>query len=684
MPRLMRRTSSMLAMGVALLCISGCRDILSWSPDGKTFAYLASDESLWIWNADTREGKKVADDVVFCRYSPSGHLLFGQRIGEVQFSVFASRPKSMSSSECWLQSIAPEDSGTEIVSDGAPSMGTSGDGKFWYYARQDEDESVQQSALWEYDWKENKKERLFVTPNELFQTSGNASGTAVLYVAMMQDNDETCVLSVYDKVAKTHKELDKAAKRIFWWPTWLDESHVLAIPGGNGEGDDPFGDLTLYNLGDGSKRIVKKDVVAYYQPISLSPDRKRALVAIFRPGIPQDWASALQVASVDIETGSTTTLTEEAFGASFAQFRPAGNAIAFLGTADIDHEMSAPAILDLDTKSRSLVWRTEDERQFSMAEAMLDAGRRPEALSMFEELCKREPEYDLASRAWYRVAESLLSEDAPDYEKVYAACSSASHAEQLKPLIWNNAQPSAIDPSGDCIRTYCTDKAREQFQYETDHTRDLRGVQVRWSPNRLFVKIDFNSSYDLYGAALADTILLFDYDSPENGARAITPLTDWDHGAERIVYFRHWNTGNESGHYDIQVLNEAGETRSQILGSGFDGAEFPPVTIAETITNPDGGGSLVLSLSREVMRFPQYTEIFIQVSTTQGGVAERLELERPRERPGSGKPECDIADAFGEENTRERIDADLKANEANAEYRAVIRGYAVSTRAPEP
>jgi len=40
--------------------------------------------------------------------------------------------------------------------------------------------------------------------------------------------------------------------------------------------------------------------------------------------------------------------------------------------------------------------------------------------------------------------------------------------------------------------------------------------------------------------------------------------------------------------------------------------------------------------------------------------------------------------SFSETNTRERFDADLKTNAANGDYRPIIRGYAVSTRAPKP
>jgi hypothetical protein len=467
----------------------------------------------------------------------------------------------------------------------------------------------------------------------------------------------------------------------------VDEQHVVVTSSTTEDGSDKdYGDLVLYDLTSGIKRILQSKI-GVMQPPDLSPDRKRILIQVARPDIPTDWIGSPQIAIVDIESGVANVLTKETFGAGMAKFRPTGNAIAYMTPADPD-ESPALVVLDLDTKTRAFAWCSEDQRQFAMAETMLDSGHKQEALTMYESLLERKLEHEIADKANYRVAEIAATGEAPNLDKAYAAYRAivlGNHKAQLYPQLGEKAMASATDLAADCIRTYCTDEARQRFEVDTDRTRDLRGIHLWWSPARLYIKIDYDSSYDINGAALSDTLLLFDFDSPDGGLHSVTPLVNWDRGAERQVIFRHWFNAGSSGRYDIQVLDENGDTISQFTASGFGDAVYPIVVIEDTVYDQQsGGGGLVLSLSRETLGFPVDKDIYTQICTTQGGVAERLELERPREKPGSGKPECDIADAFGEENTRERIDADLKANEANAEYRAVIRGYAVSTRAPEP
>ena len=56
-----------------------------------------------------------------------------------------------------------------------------------------------------------------------------------------------------------------------------------------------------------------------------------------------------------------------------------------------------------------------------------------------------------------------------------------------------------------------------------------------------------------------------------------------------------------------------------------------------------------------------------------GGIESYKGVERPREESG-----WDIADAFGEANTRERIDADIAAGTT-----PVLRGYAATLRISE-
>lgn len=673
-------TRTAIVLSLLVLCC-GCVELLSWSPDGKWVAFIDSDETLWLWDVQKQESKKIAEGAIGCRFMPSGHLVFEQKSGFEPVSLFGGRMTMSDNCEAWLQVLRPEDSSSySTIADVVGLFGASRDGRYWYYARPDEVEK-DQYVLWEYEHETNDKKQLLKTPGEILQMSGDATGSRVLYHC--KPNSEEGVLSLYEKSAGTSKTVDSASGTSFCWPTWIDEQRVMAMK--MYEEDENFGDLVLYDLASGDKRVLMEHIGITQAP-DVSPDGKRVLVQVAKPNLPIDWYGSRQIACIDIENGSATIVTDEAFGANLARFRPTGNAIAYMTPAEVDN-LPSVVVLDMDTKKRTFAWCNETQREFALAETMLDAGRKSEALSMYESLLERNLEREIADRSHYRVAEIAFSMDPPNLDKAYGAYRKVvldNYKAQLHALLGGTPVATATDPAGDCLRSYSTEEGRKRFEVDTDTTRDLRGVSLWWSPDRLYIKVDYQSAYDVAGIGFADTIFLFDFDSPDSGLRSITPLVDWEGGAERQILFRHWFDSGASGQYDIKVLGEDGSTISQFVASGFGKAVYPVVRVEDArYDERTQGGALVLSFLRENLELPENADIHIQVCTAQGGVAEHLELERPREKPGSGKPECDIADVFGESNTRERIDADLKANEDNAEYRPVIKGYALVTRAPK-
>jgi hypothetical protein len=231
----------------------------------------------------------------------------------------------------------------------------------------------------------------------------------------------------------------------------------------------------------------------------------------------------------------------------------------------------------------------------------------------------------------------------------------------------------ATDPADDLIRAYGNEASEKDFGFKTDQTRDLLGLWVRQSPTRLYVRVDLNASQDVWGMALMDLVLLFHYDGAEGGLDQITPLAKWDRGAQRVVRFHHWYSAGDKSQYDVEILGPTGEAVSRFQAAGFDNAQYPDMTFMDTSGCWKTPGSIVLSFSRKALGLEGSKKVDIQACTTKGGIEEFKKLERPREAPSDPGAFCDIADAFGAENTAARIDADATEKKTTC---AIIKGCA--------
>ncbi|MFH1741398.1 MAG: hypothetical protein ABIH23_20530, partial [bacterium] len=240
---------------------------------------------------------------------------------------------------------------------------------------------------------------------------------------------------------------------------------------------------------------------------------------------------------------------------------------------------------------------------------------------------------------------------------------------QARPLIWREQDKIATDPAEDWIQTYGTEDSEKEFEFKTDLARDLLGVWVRCGTERLYIRLDYNSPRDLEGLVFQDTLLLFDYDSPDQGYRQISQSTEWERGAERQILIRHWFNHSEKSQYDLEILDETGEVRSRFLTSGFADPNYPYFDVIDLIQGEHG--SVVFSISRDVLDLKNARKVFLQVCTLKGGIEVHKKKELPRETMHDGRPICDVADSFGPENSAARLQADFEQNIA-----PIIRGYA--------
>ena len=272
-----------------------------------------------------------------------------------------------------------------------------------------------------------------------------------------------------------------------------------------------------------------------------------------------------------------------------------------------------------------------------------------------------QPDLDAAYQNWQKISDNKLR-------------------DQIRPLFWREEDRVATDPAEDWIQTYGTEAAQKEFKFNTDLTRDLRALWVRCGKERLYLRIDYGSDADLTGLTFQDTLILLNSSGADGkGARRISPSAEWDRAADRQVLIRHWFESGDQSQYDMEILNEKSEVIARYLASGF----APPANpLFEMVYMIPETHSVVYAVSRGALGLTgPARDLGIQVCAFKGGIESVKGLERPRVASVGGRTVCDVADAFGAENTKDRIERDLRVNKNPA--RAAVIGAVALIRKPD-
>jgi WD40 repeat protein len=687
--RIYRTVGRCLALAALALSISGCfYETLSWSPDGRYLALIeGEDRTLYLWDSQTQKTHRVCDGVLSCRFIPSGHLLFAIEPGHDAPGMFSTSPEGTADTFN-LHRGTPTSHGLEPVDTIYAvlgfSVGVSEDGQYLYYQTQLKGE--EHPTMWESKLTGDKNAtRLTGFPEQI---AFPAPDSARNRIAFMDVADEKGVLELWDSASSSSVEIESMESKWYWYPAWVDDSHLICVVAGDGDDDqDMAGDLVEFDVAARTRRTICSGVVGL-GGVKLSADRKTAYVTAHKSDRSIEWPSALQAAKVDVSTGEMTFLTDDTFGAALSRYNPATNQLAYVAKSDsADNAGNIVSVLDLKTGEQRQIWVDDETRRFSTAEVLLNAGRTEEALLSYADLLRWTPDSRLSDMVHYRMVECHLKSTPPDLDAAYANLASAGDETlrgQASAMIWQNADATAQDPPDDLVRTYGTDASRKEYQFDTDKPRDLLGVSAKWSGNKLYIKVDYNSAQDIHGLVLADTLVLIGINSPEGGWNPVTPCMQWERSAERIIWLRHWFNSSEKGQYDLEVIGGDGGSRGRVLVSDFSLWGRTDLPVVDTAPNwALDKGSVVLAVSRDSLHVATGDELFIQVCTLKGGLDDQRGLERPRETPDPGQPKCDIADTFGAENTRARIDAEIESLKGKADAKPTIRGYAITVKVPE-
>jgi len=672
-------------------------EVVSWSPDGRYLVFTGhfdgEQRKMWVWDSHRGETEEIDPDQYVWRPFPDQYVsrpffaahvrpiknLRGCRFLPSDKGILALTQSAENDDNCDLYIVDINKKNTShIASNAFPGVDVSTDGESIYYVKQDE--KTKEFSLWK------RREEWGNKP--IF---ANKSG---FRFPRVDENEKRAVIALDQGLClldldsgSTRTLLLDPKEREIWWPAWVDDETVLCFLEEGGQNSNAVGDLVTCSIDEATTRLICRDAYIGYPPYppSLSPDRKSVVTAIVRRDLggdlEEDWRATFQAASIELSTGRLSWLTDAPFGVFSPTLSPDGKRLAYLHMAT---DGGLLEVLDLETRRRTVAWRDETERLYATADSLAQGGDAPQALASWEELVKRYPESELVRCVWRRIMGLYLEPPLADLDKAFDALNKASGrssegvAEMTAHLFWRESDRVAVDPAEDWITTYGTPQAEKEFGFRTDLTRDLRGLWARVGKENIYVRIDYGTNRDLSGLIFQDTVLLFDYDSPETGFRQIGPHTEWDRGAERQVIIRHWFETGEKSQYDMEIRDGKGETISRFLASGFPRAQYPDVQVRHILQ--EGTDSVILALSRQALDLAKAQTVHIQVCTLKGGIEEFKGLERPRGELRDGLPVCDVADAFGSENTRDRIEKEAGQGAAGSssttDVRHTIRGAA--------
>jgi hypothetical protein len=661
-----RNTLSLAGLLALMVILTSCfYQCLSWSPDGRYLAFAAGEiGKLWRW--DSQKGSmeainlspsdgasEVSGNIKSCGYLPSGDRIVALAEKEKKASLYLLDPSRADKNT------------TTVAENVSLAFDISRQGNIYYVK---EDKEKKDFALWEYGQGHNKPIWRNKQPFDFPRT--DPAGKQALF-----SMDRSLGLLDLDRgtsrtLVNNARPGQKENKGVIHWSLWVNEHRVLYIA----EEQELWGELVALNLDDLTTRSLMKGVSAAIPP-SLSPDLKRITVtAAWRDAAGNITKEApAQIASVNLDSEKWEWLTDEIFGASYSAFAPDGQRLAYLASVAKVGGPMLLKILDLKSKRETIAWRNEEERLYASAMALQRAGDPVLAVNQLKDLLDRFPNTPYKPLAVCQGIQFILQPQYLNLDFAYALLKEVSTpgdiiSQRLRDAFWRPEDRLATDPAEDWINTYATDASRKEWKFNTDLARDLRAVWVRVGQNRIYIRVDYGSAKDLLGITLQDTQLLFDYGDPQKGERRISPGAQWDRGAKRQVLVRHWFEAAEKSQYDLEITGEKGETLSRYLASGFAPPANPLFAIVDLYQ--DQTGSVVYAIDRKMLGLEPGQKVNLQVCTYKGGIDK---FEHPRQASG-----CDVADAFGPENTPERIREEMKSSPGGGHPNCVIKGAAGS------
>ncbi len=683
-----RRIMYILLTGLVFLS-SGCYyELISWSPDSRYALFTLPDKKiLWQWDKTTGKTNEIIPmlrdlkdesaskpeplnrDILGCSYLPGA----SRALVYTKDEIFILDIKS------GLCDLLDNNVGTGIY--------VSGKGERIFYVKKNEvtgkegNAAQKEYSLMEY---QNGEKRVLFSGEEEISFPGLSPDNR--YIMYSTSNS----LCLYDlKEEKSRIIFSEQGGDIFH-PMWVNNNQIIYAVEKETKGSAWDLDGAIYRLSidpiskkPASKPHILKNNIYLPVPFRIDDytyeiqrpekDMHSAGSEVTEPviiatAVMPGETERTQAAIISIKTGDTLWESDGTYAAAPA-LSPDGKILAYLsGIGDFMYLETQ----DMKTGKRSIAWRNEAEKLFATAEDLKQAGEFQKALEAYRAFIKQFPDSDIVKAACFHMASILLKPQLLDLDAAYDALKNFDNEEArliLEGSLWRPEDRIAVDSPKDWIQTYGTKESEKYFGFNTDLARDLRGLWMREGKERLYIRIDYGTNNDLDGLTFQDTMLLFDYDTPDEGSRKISDNFQWDRGADRKALIRHWHESGEQSQYDLEVLDEKDEIIHRYLVSGFAPPDNPLIRHCGIYRKKSN--SIIYAISRRILNLKAGNRVQVQVCTFKGGIESYKKLETPRFDPA--KAFCDVADAFGEENNIERI---RKDKEEKPGLPVIIRGYA--------
>ncbi len=643
------RTKHVFHITIIFLCLgfvmTGCiTDPMSWSPDGRYLVFVGmDDQKLWLWDGQQQTASLLVDeDVIGCRFLSSADELIYLK------------PLEGQSETCEFYKINIHNKNRQkIVENARFYFDISDDNRSLYFMRDNKEKNA--TELWRKDLVDNKETMLLSKDNsEIFCVDVDAGGKRFLLTV-----DET-YLALWREGDKELRMLHDGGEHELAFAKWVDDDRYLYFVSDN---DNETADLYIDSLSKSNPRMLCENAFLWDAP---SIDLTRKSIVITKVVGHEE----TRLISVDLSSGEQTVMIDNPLGASWAAVDAQWNRIAYISDTFDNNSEAIMYISDIEKHRTRIVWRDEEEKAYAVAEALFRSGETALAISAYQNFLVEYPKSRLVDVARIYLMKIYTSPDHLDIDKAYKILTEMKEDNAYAhKIFWDKTASIATDDSGDWIMKYGNDEARQKFEFDTDLSRDLLGLSVRSSKERLYLKIDYASNRDLSGLAFQDTFILLDYESPDRGYRMISGKTEWDRGAERMIRYRHWYISGFKSQFDISIVNEKGEDISRFIATGFYNPIMTNFNVIEI--HDESQGSIVLSIPREVLDAVGDRKMSIQVCTAKGGIESFQGLEKPQRTLDDGKPFCEVTDAFGDENNAQRI-----FDEVSGGKTPVIKGVA--------
>ncbi len=601
-----------LILAALLLCtLTGCWELLSWSPDGRYLAFVIPQSGeVWRWDTQRESAQSLpTSDAVKVEYLDTpDRLLVIRDSGGDDAGVDVGLLNTTEGSWNFITRI--EDPYFYCVSR---------DGKSLYTVEQRGESGGCALVERPIDKPEDARD-LVVSPTQLAMPFAGTPSQGIL-IASVNAEESHQIQRVYAAPPGSAPEiLIESSEKEIWLPMWLNDNALLFLR--EGETDDEWAELVHYTLSSKSERVLYGLVYPYVRP-SLHPNGKRLLVSAIPhnrvEAMRADWLSSIQLLEIEIDSGNVRQLTNETFGAALGAYNPKSNSVAYLSPPDLESNSANIRILNLETGEKTTVWRNGMERQFAAAEALYESGKLGLATATYDALAEWDPGAEQSTLARYRLAELALSAPSPDVDRAHAyidALDSDWTAQALN-MFWTPQSVIARDADTVKPALLAPEDNLEPSAAPVYDAYDIETLSARWSDDWLYLRVEINHPTEVDLAYLRPLVLLFDDAANDAGTHETVPGITWERQATRQVILKAWRAAGEDSEYDIAFLDESGAAFAQIATKGIVLENTGPIRHLGTHALRPNHSAIDLAIARDALGLSPRDEapraVYIQV-----------------------------------------------------------------------